>query len=350
VARVEDQLGRSQDLDALLDAIRDTLRLPYAALDIRTTDTSTQHTPPSATDPAPATSGSTHSATATAGVAPPVLHARPLVYADTQIGELVVGLRPGERRLRAQDGRVLELLATPLAVAVHAMALSQALQQSREGLIAAREDERRRLRRDLHDGLGPALTGVTLKADAARNLLAERPERVDALLAQMQTDIREAITDVRRIIHELRPPALDDLGLMGALRQHIDQLGDSHRSGFDVRLEGPPVLPALPSALEVAAYRVAMEALTNAVRHAGARHAVVRLAVDADLQVEIVDDGPVRDGVWQPGVGLTAMGERVAELGGVLLAWRVPARTAVGCSHGFRWSEHDTPHPRRRRR
>jgi signal transduction histidine kinase len=114
---------------------------------------------------------------------------------------------------------VLELLAAPLALAVHATALSDAVQRSRESIVAAREEERRRLRRDLHDGLGPVLTGVAFQADAARNLIRADPVRADALLHELRGRIAEAIEDIRRLVYELRPPSLDELGLISALRR-----------------------------------------------------------------------------------------------------------------------------------
>jgi two-component system, NarL family, sensor kinase len=173
IERLEDHLGRSHDLTGLLHAIRHTLRVPYAEL-------------------------RTDEMVLRSGEPPPNLHSLPLTSADTQVGELVIGLRSGERRLRDRDRQTLDLLGTPLAVAVHATALTARLQRSQQRLIEAREDERRRLRRDLHDGLGPQLTGVTFKADAARNLLASDPRRAEELLAELQADVRAAITDIRR--------------------------------------------------------------------------------------------------------------------------------------------------------
>ena len=153
------------------------------------------------------------------GTAPELLHSISLSYDGARIGELIVGLRSGQRRLSPPDIAVLELLAGPLAVALHATALSAALQESRVGIVAAREEERRRLRRDLHDGLGPALTGIAFKADAARNTLPAEPAQASELLGELRADTTAAIADIRRLVYALRPPALDDLGLIGSLRQ-----------------------------------------------------------------------------------------------------------------------------------
>jgi signal transduction histidine kinase len=240
-------------------------------------------------------------------------------YGGTTVGSLLVGLRSGESGLSPADRNVLALVAVPLAVAVHATRLSDELQASRERLVAAREEERRRLRRDLHDGLGPTLTGVAFTADAAANLVSVDPSRASSLLGDLRRDTRTAIADVRRLVDDLRPPALDELGLVGALRQRADQLSwraDGASVSVSVSAEG---LPALPAALEVAAYRIATEALTNVVRHSRATVAVLALRCGTELEIEVTDDGSP-NGAWIPGVGLQAMRERAAELGGTFEA------------------------------
>jgi two-component system, NarL family, sensor kinase len=202
---------------------------------------------------------------------------------------------------------------------LHAVLLSQELQRSRERLVAAREEERRRLRRDLHDGLGPILTAVTLKADAARSALDTAPIQADGLLVELRGDAKQAIGDLRRVIYDLRPASLDELGLLGALGQQVDRFG---RQGLSVSLHVPQTLPVLPAAVEVAAYRIITEALTNVVRHAHARQVTVTVAIDGDLCLAVHDDGTSTangDG-WRPGTGLQSMNERVAEVGGTLQA------------------------------
>jgi signal transduction histidine kinase len=250
----------------------------------------------------------------------------PLDHGGERLGVLVVGVRSGEDALGVADRRVLDVLAAPVAVALHAVLLSQQLQHSRERLVAAREEERRRLRRDLHDGLGPILTAVTLKADAARSALQSAPERADGLLAGLRGDAKQALGDLRRVVYDLRPAALDELGLLGALRQQVDRFD---RARVATTLQAPQVLPPLPAAVEVAALRIVTEALTNIARHAHARHATVTLAVDGSLGIEVCDDGatPTSAGVeqgWRPGVGLVSMAERAAEVGGTLQAGPTP--------------------------
>jgi signal transduction histidine kinase len=240
----------------------------------------------------------------------------PLTYAGAPVGELEIGLRPGERELSSVDASTLGLVAAPLAVAVRAVRLSGDLQASRGRLVLTREEERRRLRRDLHDGLGPALTGIALTGEAATNFLDTDPARSRALLAELRAHIGTAIADVRRLVDDLRPPALDEVGLVGAIQQRADQLCvRADGSALTVRLVVPEELPPLPAAVEVAAYRIATEALVNVARHADATAAQVRMHCNGALEVEVTDDG-VSAGPWRPGVGLSSMRERADEVGG----------------------------------
>jgi two-component system NarL family sensor kinase len=256
----------------------------------------------------------------------------PLEHEGQHIGALLVGVRSGEDALGVADRQVLGILAAPVAVALHAVLLSQELQRSRERLVAAREEERRRLRRDLHDGLGPILTAVTLKADAARSALDTNPIQADGLLAELRGDASQAIGDLRRVIYDLRPAALDELGLLGALREQVDRFT---RHGLSITLDAPPTLPMLPAAVEVAAYRIITEALTNAARHAHASCATITVAIDRSLCIDVHDNGAASaansDG-WQPGVGLVSMAERVAEVGGTLEAGPGPTGGRVQAS------------------
>jgi signal transduction histidine kinase len=284
-SRVGERLGTG--LPGALEEVRTALRLPYAAVVID--------------DDVTASSGQLDGTS---------------VAVPLEDGSLVVGLRTGEKRLDPADERVLSLLAGPLSAAVHATRLSEQLQLSRERLVVAREEERRRLRRDLHDGLGPLLTGVALSADAAVNLASSSPDQAAALMDEVRSQSRTAISEVRRIVDDLRPPALDELGLVAALQARAAQT--SRRSdGADLvaTVDAPNALPPLPAAIEVAAYRIATEALVNAVRHSRATQVVVRLVCGATLELEVEDDGGSSSS-WSPGVGITGMRERVAELGG----------------------------------
>jgi two-component system NarL family sensor kinase len=302
-SRVGEQLasGDQEDLVGVADAVRTALRLPYVGV----------RTPAGPL----AESGAIGDGTDVV----------PLSYAGHDVGEIVVGLRPGERRLSSADRSTLAIVAASLAVAVRAVELSGDLRLSRERLVMAREEERRRIRQDLHDGLGPTLTGVALSADAAANLLDSDPSAVHDLLAALRRDTRGAIADVRRLVDDLRPPALDELGLLQAIRQRADQLAwRSDGTSLSVELQVPETLPALPAAVEVAAYRIATEALTNVARHAGAHGATLALRCDRRLDLEVRDNGAATQ-PWSPGVGLSGMRERATELGGTFEAGPCPS-------------------------
>ncbi|MDX6262196.1 MAG: hypothetical protein QOH84_3884 [Kribbellaceae bacterium] len=271
------------------------------------------------------------------GVRPERLEIVKLRRAGEQVGELTVGVRSGERQLGAADRAVLDLMAVPIGVALRAQALSEAVQLSRREIVGTREEERRRLRRDLHDGLGPMLTGLGFRADAVVNL-ADEADRVRSLGADIREGIDAAIVDVRRLIYRLQPTALDDVGLVEAVRRHA-QLLDRRVDGVPLVVSvrtGPP-LPRLPAAVEVAAYRIVTEALTNVARHSGATRAEVRIDEDepGELALTVSDDGPAVNGAWVPGVGLRSMLERVTELGGRLLAEPTPSGGRVHASLPF---------------
>jgi signal transduction histidine kinase len=246
-----------------------------------------------------------------------------LVAGDEEVGALVVGL-PGDATSlpRATQG-VINLVAAPLARALQAVQLADQLQASRGQVVAALEEERRRLRRDLHDGLGPVLAGVGYTADAARNLVRTDPTQAEELLTALRADAASAIADIRRIVVGLRPPALDELGLVGAVRQQTARLHSAGGQALAVRVvdRGSP-LPALPAAVEVAAYRIAVEAVTNTSRHSSAREVVTDFDVlEGALVLTVTDDGPLNGAdSWRPGVGLSSMRERCEQLGGSLEA------------------------------
>ncbi len=235
----------------------------------------------------------------------------PLVYQAETVGYLLLVARAGDTFGKA-DSRLLADLARQAGVAVYAVRLTthlqhltESLQQARERLVTTREEERRRLRRDLHDGLGPALASLTFKVDAARNLLRQDSARTEMLLAE---------ADIRRLVYNLRPPVLDEFGLLSALRE---QAAHYQHQGLEVAFEAPQSLPPLPAAVEVAVYRIAQEALTNVARHAQAQHCLLHLSVDAEaLHLAISDDGKGLPVSHRIGVGLHAMHERASELGG----------------------------------
>jgi signal transduction histidine kinase len=259
---------------------------------------------------------------ATAVTAPPspvagVVVRAPLVYQGAALGDLVVVVPPG-RAFTTADRRVLDGLARHAAVVVNAVHLTLDLQASRAQLVTAREEERRRLRRDLHDGLGPSLAAIVLKLNAASSL-AHDPAQ-ERLLDEVRAEARAAVGDIRRLVDDLRPPALDEVGLIAALRQRAASLsrsaGEGPSSAVVLEVEGPDQPGPLPAAVEVAAYRIVTEAMTNVVRHSGAARCLVTVSVNGALELSVADNGSRPWDDTRGGVGWASMRERAAELGG----------------------------------
>jgi len=245
-----------------------------------------------------------------------------LAYRGELLGRLVAGPRAPGEPFSPSDRQVLRDLARTGGIAVQAFRLTADLQRSRERLVAAREEERRRLRRDLHDGLGPTLAGVAYQVQAASRALPRDPARATELLTQLEVDVEQTTVEVRRLVDGLRPPVLDDLGLVPAIRQHGARFGGAGRRTLRsviVDIRAPTSLPRLPAAVEVAAYRIATEAITNVVRHADARHCVVDIRFGDGLELEVTDDGRGIDS-RPDGAGMTSMRERAEELGGTCVA------------------------------
>ncbi len=286
VSVVGQQLA-AEDLSGVADALRETLRLSYVAIE------------------------KADGSIATSGKPPDSSQTWPLSYDGKSVGTLVVGPRRGERQLSRADQRVIDLVAAPIAIVLHAQLLTEDLEASRERVIEAAEEERTRLRRELHDSLGPLLTGAALKADSIGLAARHRPERAESLANELADQLRQSVEAVRWLAYGLRPAVLDELGLVGALREEGDRLGPVR-----VIVEAPESLPTLPSSVEVAAYRIAAEALTNVVRHSDAKLACVQLTTDdGTLKMIITDDG-ISNGPWSPGLGLTSIQLRASEVGG----------------------------------
>ncbi|MGY2129412.1 sensor histidine kinase [Blastococcus sp. SYSU DS0617] len=256
------------------------------------------------------------------------VHAFPLRWHDGVVGTLRVGHRAGTDGLDPLDESLLADVAAQLAAVGFALRLATDLERSRDRLVTAREEERRRIRRDLHDGLGPQLAAAVMALDVANRALGQEPVRAVPLVATARDQLQVAVADVRRIVHGLRPPALDDLGLLGALQAGGPGLLAGSNGAPDIRIEGSGNLAGLPAAVEVAAFRITQEALTNAVRHAGAGHIAVHLAGDPDaVRIAVVDDGRGCSDDAAAGLGLQSMCDRAAELGG---ACRVSAEPGGG--------------------
>jgi len=241
------------------------------------------------------------------------------VHRGHQVGRLLVGYdagRPVDRNERA----LLAELADRAGPAVHRAALAAELRRTadqlgtaRERLVMNREEERRRMRRDLHDGLAPTLTAAELTASAAADLVDRDPAAAEQMLDRLQLTLRAAIADIRTLVDELHPPALE-MGLLPALREHVTGIWPV----IAAEVEAPAELPPLPAAVEVAAYRICQEALMNVVKHADAHHVLIRVVADETLHVDIEDDGVglPRQRTDSSGVGIGSMRDRARELGG----------------------------------
>jgi signal transduction histidine kinase len=313
--RLESTLVPNAVLPAVAKTLKEALKLPYAEIQLRR--------------------GDGFETAAHAGETVDGALRLPLVYGGETVGQLVLGLRAGEEEFADAERRLLEDLAHQIGASAHAalmteesLRLSADLQLSRERLVEAREEERRRLRRDLHDGLGPQLSSQALTIDAVRALMRRDPDAAEELLLELKADAQDAVADIRRLVYGLRPPALDDLGLLGALRETAEQYATKDLS---VSVKTPETLPPLSAAVEVAAYRIAQEALTNVSRHAGAHACTVSLTIDepSTLRLEVRDDGIGIAGKrasapTHAGVGLTSMRERASELGGSFLVEPLP--------------------------
>jgi signal transduction histidine kinase len=293
--RLEAALAPDTVLPTVVETIAQALKLPYAAILLK--------------------EGEDFRTAASYGSPNGEPETLPLIYQREEIGRLVLSPRaPGEAFSDA-DRSLLEDLARQAEVAVHAVSLTTDLQRSRERLVVTREEERRRLRRDLHDGLGAQLAGLNIQAGTLRRLIPRDHNAADELVVELRDELRGAIADIRRLVYDLRPPALDDLGLVEAMRQLAERY-DSKEAPLRVVVEAPEDLPNLPAAVEVAVYRITQEALTNVARHARATTCVVRLAVNDNVALEIVDDGVGIPSGRSAGVGLSSMNERAEELGG----------------------------------
>lgn len=259
----------------------------------------------------------------------------PLLYHNTKIGELRVAARRKDEPLSNSDLTVLRDLARQVGIALYAAQLTDELQRARIRLVTAREEERRRIRRDLHDGLGPTLANFAMQLEQAREQLPADAAASDSILATLTTQAQHTITDVRRLVYDLRPPDLDEYGLLSALREYIHR---RQTKSTTLRLHEPSTLPILPAAVEVATYRIVQEALNNALKHAQAREITVVLEVESAvvlqysqqkaLRVEIADNGVGIALDHTIGIGLHSMRERAEELGG--------SCTITGDAHGTR--------------
>ena len=241
-----------------------------------------------------------------------------LVLPLTTQGQPVGALRVAPaRQLASHERRWLHELALHASVAVYAARATLALRLAQGELKASIADERARIQRELHDGLGPSLASLVLSLDSLRTRAETQHVSVTQAVAELEgikADARDIIGQIQGLVAQLRPPVLDQLGLAEAVRY----FAASCSGATQVQVDAPPALPPLPAAVEHAAYRIICEAITNSLRHAQARHCRVTLAATPPtLSLVVEDDGVGAPAAGRtPGLGLASMRARAEELGG----------------------------------
>ncbi len=295
-SRVEGSLTPERVVPTILETLTQALKLPYASVLLYRDERAE----------VVAAYGSR------AGVTNPVLFL--LVHQGETFGEMRLEPRSPDESFSPGELSLLRTIAQQVSVAAYAVRQTLDLRRSRERLITAQEEERLRIRRDLHDGLGPTLAGLNLQASSIRGLIATQPEGAQAAVDELRSELRKAVGEVRQIVHDLRPPSLDELGLRGAVEHLVHKVAaDAAQPLITLEL---PELPDLPPATEVAAYRIIQEALTNALKHAHAQNFAITARLGEHLLLILRDDGDGLPESYRAGVGLHSMRERAEALGG----------------------------------
>jgi len=318
--RLETAMASDTVIPTILQTVREALKVSYAALVLQ------------------GPGGEELNVAYETGQPGRILLDLPLVYHSEIIGRFRLGPRFGGEPFSQVDRLLLDDLVRQAGAAIHAAKQNADLQMARQRLVTAREEERRRVRRDLHDGLGASLAALNLQAGELQRLIIRDPDEAACQVAALREAIRAAIADIRRLVYGLRPPALDELGLIEALRARPAQASSvsvlvagepqaGSPAALRVKLEAPEELAPLPAAVEAAAHRITIEALTNTIQHARAGQCTIRLIpAEGGLSVEVCDDGAGMPEEYQFGVGLISMRERCSELGGSLLIDSAPGR------------------------
>lgn len=296
--RLDSALAPDSVLQTIVETLAQTLKLPYAAISFF---------------------GDEKPRFATHSSLPPseLLHL-PLSYQTERVGELTLAPRAAGESFSPADMKLIHLIAQQAGVAAYTLRLNNDLRRSRERLVTAQEEERRRLRRDLHDGVGPTLASLSQRIDTASELMDSDPEKSKQLLKNLKGQVKETVAEIRRLVYALRPPVLDEFGLVSAIREHTAQY--SGPNGLQVTFDVTEPLPSLPAAVEVAAYRIVLEAFTNSVRHAKALTCQIQIKIENHtLLLNVSDNGNGLPKGNRAGVGFTSMRERAEELGGECL-------------------------------
>jgi signal transduction histidine kinase len=292
--RLDSTLAPDSVLQTIVETLAQTLRLPYAAVSLA--------------EEAPRFAS-------TSNPPPPELIHLPLHYQTERVGELILAPRAPGESFSPADMKLINIIAQQAGVAAYTGRLNNDLQKSRERLVTAQEEERRRLRRDLHDGVGPTLASFSQRLDTAADLVNKNPQASIDLLIDIKGQVKHTVAEIRRLVYALRPPVLDEFGLVTAIREHVAPY--TGPNGLQITFDVTDPMPPLPAAVEVAAYRIALEAFTNIVNHAQATACHLTIRVENNSLILVIsDNGKGLSSNNHAGVGLTSMRERAAELGG----------------------------------
>lgn len=317
--QLETSVALETVLPTLVETIKQAFRLPYVAIELRI-------------EALESNEGEAFEIAAFSGAISPNYDLKrsqklPLTYQEEFIGRLILASRTPGENFSPADWQLLTDLARQAGAALHAVRLTAALQRSRERLVLAREEERRRMRNDLHDGIGPQLAALILKIDTAQNRLTHDP-LAGELLSDLAVRTRQIVSNVREVVYNLRPPILDGLGLVAAIQEMAARNTEITPGSLQIEVKTPNSLPGLPAAVEVALYRICQEALANVVQHSGARNCSVWLRVneaESQIYLEICDDGKGFAPERRKNVGLYSMVERAVEIGGTCTIESEPA-------------------------
>jgi len=294
--RLDSALAPDSVLQTIVETLAQTLRLPYAAVSLLDDATAPRFI-------------------STSNLSPSELISLPLTYQTERVGELILTPRAPGESFSPADMKLINIIAQQAGIAAYTVRLNNDLQKSRERLVTAQEEERRRLRRDLHDGVGPTLASFSQRLDTAADLVNKNPQASIDLLKDLKGQVKHTVAEIRRLVYALRPPVLDEFGLVTAIREHVAPY--TGPNGLQITFDVTDPMPPLPAAVEVAAYRIALEAFTNIVNHAQATACHLTTRVENNSLILVIsDNGKGLSSNNHAGVGLTSMRERAAELGG----------------------------------
>jgi len=307
--RLDSALAPDSVLQTIVETLAQILRLPYAAISLL----DDAHAP---------------RFESTLSLPLSELIHLPLTYQTERVGELTLAPRAPGDSFSTADMKLINIIAQQAGVAAYTVHLNNDLQKSRERLVTAQEEERRRLRRDLHDGVGPTLASLSQRLDTASDLVNSDPEKSVQLLKELKGQVKGTVAEIRRLVYALRPPVLDEFGLVSAIREHVAPY--TGPNGLQISFDTTEPMPSLPAAVEVAAYRIVLEAFTNIIQYAEASACHIKLKLeDNSLLLEVSDNGKGLSPNKRSGVGLTSMRERASELGGECVVENNPAGGAL---------------------